>query len=124
MAAHTSESHADYNSLTAASAKMKEIATFINAEKGKFENLQKITEVLKFLGETKVEGLFSVCACTHTYTRTRTHASIHTRVLGTCIHTYIHTHACTCTHARARTHVHAHTYTLASCILAHTKKLL
>lgn len=57
LSRHTSETHADCTPLRTAVQKIRETAAFIDAERGKFENLQKLSEISRSLNG-KVEGLF------------------------------------------------------------------
>lgn len=58
LSRHTPEGHADNTPLKTAVAKIRETAAFIDEERGKFESLQKLSEIMRALGG-KVEGLFA-----------------------------------------------------------------
>lgn len=57
LSRYTPESHPDSTALRTAVQKIRETAAFIDAERGKFEKLQKLSEIMRALGG-KVEGLF------------------------------------------------------------------
>lgn len=57
LSRHTPESHPDCTPLRTAVQKIRETAAFIDTERGKFESLQKLSEISRALNG-KVEGLF------------------------------------------------------------------